>query len=110
MAGTVTLLAVVDRTAVAGADDSLVQAVVSGLAHHATALVVGYALTLAILALRQVALRHHGRLRAPARRQSSRPASAAPAANRRAPQPRPTRPQSVAEPTERDRSRVAQGR
>ena len=55
MAGTVTLLALVDRTAVADADDSLVQAIVSGLTHHATALVVGYALTLAILALRQVA-------------------------------------------------------
>ena len=33
--------------------DGFLQAVVSGLAHHAGSLVVGYALTLAILALRQ---------------------------------------------------------
>lgn len=60
---TVVVLAVVDRAAVAKAGDTFVQAVVSGLAHHALALVVGYALTLAVLALRQVALRHHGTLR-----------------------------------------------
>lgn len=59
----VTALATVDRAAVARADDPLIQAVVSGLAHHALALVIGYALTLAILALRQVALRNNGTLR-----------------------------------------------
>ena len=64
LAATVTVLAVVDRAAVARADDALAQAVVSGLAHHAIALVVGYALTLAVLALRQVALRNRGTLRA----------------------------------------------
>ena len=62
--GTVVLvLALVDRGAVARPNDAFVQAVVSGLAHHALALVVGYALTLIVLALRQVALRHHGTLR-----------------------------------------------
>jgi hypothetical protein len=59
----VIVLAVVDRGAVARADDPFVQAVVSGLAHHALALVIGYGLTLAVLALRQVALRHQGSLR-----------------------------------------------
>ena len=60
---TVLVLAVVDRAAIAKGDDPLVQAVVSGLAHHAIALVIGYALTLLVLALRQVALRHRGTLR-----------------------------------------------
>jgi hypothetical protein len=63
LALTVVTLAVVDRAAVAKAGDPLIQAVVSGLAHHALALVVGYGLTLAVLALRQVALRHNGTLR-----------------------------------------------
>ena len=63
LAVTVVLLAVGDRAAVARPDDALPQAVVSGLAHHAAALVVGYALTLGVLALRQVALRNHGTLR-----------------------------------------------
>ena len=64
LAATVTALAFVDRAAIARADDNLAQAVVSGLAHHAIALVIGYALTLAVLALRQVALRNRGTLRA----------------------------------------------
>jgi ATP/ADP translocase len=63
MLATITLLAVFAREAVAEVMDSLVQAVVSGLAHHAGALVAGYALALAVLALRQVALRNSGRLR-----------------------------------------------
>ncbi len=63
LVGTVTLLAVVDRTVVAGADDHLVQATVSGLAHHAQALAAAYAMVLGVLALRQVALRNQGRLR-----------------------------------------------
>jgi hypothetical protein len=66
MLGTVTLLAMVARSAVADEVDSLVQAVVSGLAHHAGALVTGYGSTLAVLALRQVAVRNSGRLRASA--------------------------------------------
>ena len=60
---TVLVLAVVDRAAIARAHDAFFQAVVSGLAHHAIALVIGYSLTLLVLALRQVALRHHGTLR-----------------------------------------------
>ena len=63
LAFVVVLLAVLDRAAVGKAHDPFVQAVVSGLAHHSLALAVGYALTLATLALRQVALRHEGRLR-----------------------------------------------
>ena len=59
----VLVLAVGERGAVARPEDALLQALVSGLAHHALALVVGYALTLAVLALRQVALRNHGTLR-----------------------------------------------
>lgn len=53
----VTAVAAVDRAAVADEVDSIVQAVVSGLAHHAGALLAGYAAALVILALRQVALR-----------------------------------------------------
>ncbi len=64
MAATVATLAVVARGTVADAADGFAQAVVSGLAHHATPLVVGYAATLTVLAVRQVALRHAGQLRA----------------------------------------------
>lgn len=60
---TLILVAGFVRSAVADDTDSLVQAVVSGLAHHAGALVTGYALALAVLALRQVARRNSGRLR-----------------------------------------------
>lgn len=67
MAGVIGLLAVLSRAAVADRADGLGQAIVSGLAHHAGALVVGYGLTLALLALRQVALRNSGVIR------SSRP-------------------------------------
>ena len=63
MLGTVTVLALTARGLVADSGDGLVQAVVSGLAHRAGALVVGYLLTLGVLALRQVALRHDGALR-----------------------------------------------
>ena len=59
----VLLLAVVDRDAVARADDVLVQALVSGLAHRAIGLAVGYGLALGILGLRQVAQRNRGSLR-----------------------------------------------
>lgn len=63
MAGVVTLLALLSRDAVAEPSDGLGQALVSGLAHHAGALVVGYGLTLALLAVRQVALRNAGVIR-----------------------------------------------
>jgi hypothetical protein len=65
MAGTVAVLALLTRGTVADPGDGFLQAVVSGLAHHAGSLVVGYALTLAILALRQVALRNAGTIRGP---------------------------------------------
>lgn len=63
MAGTVTLLALGFRGAVADRGDGFGQAVVSGLAHHSGYLVLGYGLTLGILALRQLALRHSGTIR-----------------------------------------------
>jgi hypothetical protein len=63
LAATVVTLVAVDRGSVAEPDDAVLQAVVSGLAHHAVALLVGYAGTLAVLALRQVALRNNGALR-----------------------------------------------
>lgn len=56
MFGTVLTLAVVARGAIAEEVDGLVQAVVSGLAHHAGGLTAGYTLTLAILAVRQATL------------------------------------------------------
>jgi hypothetical protein len=65
MAGTVAVLALLTRGSVADPGDGFLQAVVSGLAHHAGSLVTGYALTLAILALRQVALRNAGTIRGP---------------------------------------------
>jgi tetrahydromethanopterin S-methyltransferase subunit D len=67
MLAIVAILAAVDRTSVADATDGFGQATVSGLAHHAGALVVGYALTLGLLALRQVALRNAGAIRQVAR-------------------------------------------
>ena len=67
LAGTVAVLALVDRDAVADPRDGFLQALVSGLAHHAGALIVGYGLTLGLLALRQQALSHQGVLRNSAR-------------------------------------------
>jgi hypothetical protein len=62
MLGTSLLLAVLDRSAVALANDTFVQAVVSGLAHHAGALFAGVVLTLVVLAIRhRVALARRGR-------------------------------------------------
>jgi len=66
LAAVVIVLAVTARGVVADRHDVLPQAVVSGLAHHSGALVAGYALTLVVLALRQVALRHAGVLRSSA--------------------------------------------
>jgi hypothetical protein len=67
MAGTFGVLALVFRSAIADPADGFLQAVVSGLAHHSGYLVVGYGLTLSILAIRQVALRNAGTIRAPGR-------------------------------------------
>ena len=69
MACTVAFLAILDPGAVAEPGDGFLQAVVSGLAHHSGFLVLGYALTLGILALRQVALRNAGVIRAGGRPQ-----------------------------------------
>jgi hypothetical protein len=69
MAGTVAVLAVLSRDAVAEPADGFLQAVVSGLAHHSGFLVLGYALTLGILALRQLALRNSGVIRSSGRTQ-----------------------------------------
>jgi hypothetical protein len=63
MLGTVAVLALTFRGVVADKADGLLQAVVSGLAHHSGALVVGYVLTLGLLALRQVARRNAGTIR-----------------------------------------------
>jgi hypothetical protein len=63
MAGAVLSLAVLARGAVGAPGDGVIQALVSGLAHHAGALVTGYALTLVILALRQVATKNAGAIR-----------------------------------------------
>jgi hypothetical protein len=53
MVGAFTVLAVDRPGAIATAQDGVVQAVVSGLAHHSVALVCGYALCLATLMARQ---------------------------------------------------------
>lgn len=63
MAATVLALAVLSRDAVGEPGDGVIQAMVSGLAHRAGALVTGYVLTLLILALRQVATRNSGAIR-----------------------------------------------
>ena len=53
MVGAFAVLAVDQPEAIATAQDGVVQAVVSGLAHHSVALVCGYALCLATLFARQ---------------------------------------------------------
>lgn len=56
MLGTILLLALTRPGAVAHADDGAVQATVSGLSSHSLALVAGYGLTLAVLAVRRSVL------------------------------------------------------
>lgn len=53
MTATVSLLAVADSASVADPGDSVIQAIVSGLSAHSFALVIGYGLCLAILAVRR---------------------------------------------------------
>lgn len=67
MAATIAVIATAWRGAVADPGDGFLQTLVSGLAHHAGALTVGYGLTLAVLALRQVARRNSGAIRTGAR-------------------------------------------
>ena len=57
MVGAFTVLALDRPEALAAAQDGIVQAVVSGLAHHSVALVCGYALCLMTLFARQRAVR-----------------------------------------------------
>ena len=69
--GFITLVALVRRTWIADSGDGLIQAVVSGLAHRASALLTAYLLVLAVLAMRQ-------RARMRRRRHSKRAGSPAP--------------------------------
>lgn len=62
----VTLLAVTRPLVVADRGDGLVQAVVSGLSHHAGSLVLGYLLSLAVLAVRHRVVQAANRLGSPA--------------------------------------------
>ena len=80
MLGTLLILALMVRGAIAEEVDGLIQAVVSGLAHHAGSLIAGYGATLSIIALRQAARRNAGRIRAQtsARRKSASSRSAGP--------------------------------
>lgn len=52
MLGVFTLLGLTRPAVIAHPQDGVVQAVVSGLSHHSTALVTGYVLCLAVLAVR----------------------------------------------------------
>jgi hypothetical protein len=60
------LVALADTDALAHRDDSVAQAVVSGLAHHSLALCLGYGLTLALLAQRRRLLQPTKRAQSPA--------------------------------------------
>jgi len=57
MLGTMLLVALNGAQVIASRHDSVVQAVITGLAHHSVALFVGYAVSLVTLVLRQRALR-----------------------------------------------------
>jgi hypothetical protein len=74
MLGTMVLVALNGTQVIADRHDSVVQAVITGLAHHSVALFVGYAVCLAILVLRRRAIR----LTARARYSSNLPGSPAP--------------------------------
>ena len=59
MVGVFTLLAVTRPDQIADTGDGAIQAVVTGLSHHAGALVVGYLGALAVLAIRHRVLARH---------------------------------------------------
>lgn len=59
--GLFVVLGVVARGSIAPIDDNLAQAVISGLAHHSGPLLVGYALALAILAIRARVLKGYSK-------------------------------------------------
>ncbi|WP_243059228.1 DUF6542 domain-containing protein [Nocardioides sp. SR21] len=67
MVAVFTLLGIARPDVIADEGDGVIQAVVSGLGHHAGALIVGYALSLGVLAVRHRVL---GRESAPAPRPS----------------------------------------
>jgi hypothetical protein len=75
MVGAFVLIGVASPDVIADAGDGAVQAVVSGLSHHAGALIFGYGLSLGVLALRHRVLRQRERDRQAA---SNRPGSPAP--------------------------------
>ena len=58
MVGVFVLIGVTRPDVIADAGDGVIQAVVSGLSHHAGALIAGYALSLGVLALRHRVLRN----------------------------------------------------
>ena len=57
MLGTMVLVALNGTQIIAAKHDSVIQAVITGLAHHSVALFIGYAVCLVTLVLRQRALR-----------------------------------------------------
>ena len=61
MVGSFVLIGAVRPDVIADATDGVIQAVVSGLSHHAGALIFGYALSLGVLALRHRVLRQRAR-------------------------------------------------
>nr|WP_206064991.1 DUF6542 domain-containing protein [Nocardioides sp. JQ2195] len=65
MLGIFVILGVASPSVIADAGDGTIQAVVAGLAHHAGALITGYALCLGSLAMRQHVLRKRRRPTAP---------------------------------------------
>lgn len=77
MVGSFVLIGIARPAAIADAGDGAVQAIVSGLSHHAGALIVGYALSLGVLAIRHRVLRHRA-LDQRERQASNRPGSPAP--------------------------------
>ncbi len=76
--GLVVLVALTDPAQVARSDDGLVQAVVSGVAHHATALLLAYVLTAAVLVVRHRVRRAHPGRASSDRGYSNREGSPAP--------------------------------
>lgn len=76
--GLFVVLGVVDRGSIAPPDDSLVQAVISGLAHHSGPLLVGYGVSLGILGIRSRVLRRRAAAAEATEDYSKREASPAP--------------------------------
>jgi hypothetical protein len=90
--GLMTVAALVHRAWLGPADNGVLQAVVSGLAHRASGLLVAYLLTLAVLAMRQHVAPEQQRGRQRARTRTAQP--------NRATSPAPTR-STTGEPSEK---------